>query len=539
MIEKKIDFKDESIPKLVKGCEKLAQAVTSTLGANGQTVIIEDQFGNPHVTKDGVTVANSIVLSDPVENLGVSILRQASRKTADEAGDGTTTSCALAMSMIEEIVKNKKKIKNVHQVKKGMDATAEKVVELLKELSREVTDESLEQVATISANGDQYLGKMIAEAYRKVGKNGVVTMEDSRTEEDYIDVVKGTRMKRGYGTPFSVNNMRANNVQYNNPLILLSDFKIDMHERLHFAFEASLKMKRPLLIISELDDRVKLFITQNINKKNLTANFITPEGIGLNKFELLQDLALMTGAKVISETSGDASQNINATYLGSCKQMISDINETILIFDESEEGESSSQMESDRQERIKWLEEKIKTAKKIERYHYEDRLSKLSGGIASIKVAAHSEVELKEKKDRVDDSIHATKAALEQGIVSGGGSALIQTLKKLRKEPKGVGQDFLVGRNIILESLTAPMEVMLYNSGYDYDRIDYIKASRLNSWGFDVIAGELCCMFDRGIVDPLKVTTNAVLNAKSVAATILTTSCVISNKRENSNESSR
>ena len=535
MIEKKIDFKEDSLDRLVSGCEQLAKAVTSTLGANGHTVIIEDQFGNPHVTKDGVTVANSIVLSDPVENLGVSIMRQASRKTADEAGDGTTTSCAIAMQMIHSIVEKQSQVKNVHMVKKAMDHVSEKVVGYLQEISREVTEESLKQVATISANGDEYLGGLISEAYEKVGKNGIVTMEESLSGEDYIEVVQGTRIRRGYGTPFSVNNIRNNTVVYNNPLVVISDMKIDMHERLHFAFEASIKQKRPLLIIADLDDRVKLFITQNINKKNLTANFFSPEGMGVSRFELLEDLALMTGAKVISHMSGDSIQNIDQSYLGFCKQMISDSTETILIFDD----EDDEEFLREKREVVEWLEEKIKTCSKHQRYHYEDRLSKLSGGVASIKVGSNSEVELKEKKDRVDDSIHATKAALEQGIVPGGGAALVHALKKILREPKAHGSDYNIGKEIILEALSAPMKTILDNSGFSHEIIDKLMNSRKNSTGMDTISGKTVCMFEKGIVDPLKVTTNAVLNAKSVAATILTTSCVISNLRIPQNESNR
>ena len=536
MIEKNIHSGESAFDTLLKGVDTLADAVTSTLGAAGRTVIIEDQFGNPHVTKDGVTVANSIILSDPVENLGAMILKQASQKTANEAGDGTTTSCALAQSMLHAISAKYEDIVNVHEVKKGMDAAVMNVLHILDQNSIEVTSDTLKQVATISANGDEYIGDMISDAYQKVGKSGIVTMDDSLTGSDYIDVTKGTRIKRGYGTPFSINNARNSSVEFNNPLIVISDFKIDMHERLHFAFEQSIKQKRPLLIISDLDDRVKLFITQNINKKNLTANFFSPEGVGISKFELLKDLALMTGGKVMSEMAGDSIQNIDASYLGTCKQMISDINETILIFDEDENTE--------RDDTIKWLEDKIKTCSKHERYHYEDRLAKLSGGVATIHLAANSEVELREKKDRVDDSIHATKAALEEGIVAGGGSILNYCWKKMNKKfSKGLSgsfsDDYKLGYSFVLYALRAPLFCLADNAGLESNFIERIGKSTNPNFGVNLITGKYGDMIKMGIVDPLKVTKNAILNSKSVAATILTTSCVISNKRLNKDESGR
>lgn len=534
MIEKQVVFGVDGREKLKKGIDVLAEAVSSTLGASGKTVIIEDQFGNPHITKDGVTVANSILLSDPVENLGCSILKQASQKTATEAGDGTTTSCVLAKKIIDDVFENIEKIQNVTQAKEGIEQAAKDVVKALESMKIDVTDEKLFEVATISANGDKYIGKMISDAYLKVGKDGVVTMDESTTGEDYTEITNGTKIKKGYGTPFSINNVRNKSVEYQSPLIVVSDMKIDMHERLHFAFEQSIKQKRPLLIVSDLDDRVKLFIAQNINKKNLTANFITPEGIGIKKFELLQDLCLMTGAKMISEMSGDSKQNIDASYLGTCRQMISNSTETVLVFDEEENPKKS--------EVIEWLNNEIKLTKnKSEKWHLQDRLSKLAGGVATIKLAGNSEVELKEKKDRVDDSIHATKAALEEGIVAGGGVALIDVCRKiLKKTPRSISPSFDLGYKMMLDSLTAPWHKIMNNA---FDAIDgeiiIAMANKRVNFGFDVKNKKFGNMFKMGIVDPFKVTKNAVLNSASVASIILTTSCVISNKRIKKDESSR
>ena len=299
-----------------------------------------------------------------------------------------------------------------------------------------------------------------------------------------------------------------------------------MHERLHFAFEQSIKQKRPLLIIADLDDRVKLFIAQNINKKNLTANFFQPEGIGIGRFELLEDLALMTGAKIISEMSGDSMQNIDASYLGTCKQMISDSNETILVFDE--------QVNPQKDEIIEYLNTEIrKTKNKSIKWHLQDRLSKLAGGVATIKLAGNSEVELKEKKDRVDDSIHATKAALEQGIVAGGGIALMNAYNKkiAKKPPRGRSNSFLIGYGVVWSCLPVVFQRIIENSGQDYiELLEKVKNSN-KDMGFDVKNKKYGNMFKMGIIDPFKVTKNAVLNSASVAGIILTTSCVISNKR--------
>tara|TARA_A100001201_G_scaffold84993_1_gene75227 strand:- start:3532 stop:5139 length:1608 start_codon:yes stop_codon:yes gene_type:complete len=526
MIEKNISFDDAGRNSLKVGIDTLSQAVASTLGASGKTVIIEDQFGNPHITKDGVTVANSVILSDPVENLGVSILRQASQKTATEAGDGTTTSCVLAKAIIDRCFDSIDSIENVTQAKEGIEVAARNVVLALEKMKKEVTDKSLVEVATISANGDKYLGEMIADAYLQVGKNGVVTMDESPTNDDYTEITNGTRINRGYGTPFSINNLRNKSVEFQNPLIVISDTKLDMHERLHFAFEASIKQKRPLLIISELDDRVKLFITQNINKKNLTGNFITPEGIGIKRLELLQDLCVMTGAKLISEMSGDSAQNIDASYLGTCKTMISDSTETILVF-EKEENQKKNDI-------IEWLKAEIKLTKnKTNKWHLQDRLSKLAGGVATIKLAGNSEVELKEKKDRVDDSIHATKAALEEGIVAGGGIALMRCAqKKFRKKPPRVSSaSFLKGYSIVYDSLQDVFKKIVENSGEEPDSIYEICVKAKDRYGYDVKNKKFGDMYRMGIIDPFKVTKNAVLNAASVAGIILTTSCVISNKR--------
>ena len=523
MIEKEIIFDQDSRTRLKKGIDVLAEAVATTLGASGRTVIIEDNYGNPHVTKDGVTVANSILLSDPVENLGVSILKQASQKTATEAGDGTTTSCVLAKAIIDACFENISDIDNVTMAKQGIEDAAKAVVKLIERSKKKVDIKKLLQVASISANGDKYIGKLISEAYNEVGKDGVVTMDESTTGYDYTEVTKGTRLIRGYGSPFSVNNLRKKTVEYQSPLIVVSDHKIDMHERLHFAFEASIRQKRPLVIISELDDQVKLFITQNINQKNLTCNFIQPEGFGIKKFELLQDLAMMTGAKVISEMSGDSHTNIDASYLGTCKHLTSSSTETIMVFDDVDNTE--------RQETIEWITNELKDSKnRDERWHLEDRLSKLAGGVATIKVSANSEVELKEKKDRVDDSIHATRAALQEGIVAGGGVALLNAYQKISQAVvKSNDPSYKLGWSIMINALPQVIHRIIDNSGEQSDAVLHNLEGK--NVGYDVKNRRYGNIFSLGIIDPFKVTKNAVLNSASVAATILTTSCVISNKR--------
>jgi len=308
-----------------------------------------------------------------------------------------------------------------------------------------------------------------------------------------------------------------------------------MQGKLHYELDQSIKQKRPLLIISELDDRVKLFVAQNINKKNLTANFLDPEGIGLKRFELLEDLCLMTGAKMISEMSGDSSQNINEDYLGTCRQMISNSTETILVFDEEENNKKN--------EVIEWLNSEIRlTANRSDKWHLQDRLSKLAGGVATIKIAGNSEVELKEKKDRVDDSIHATKAALEEGIVAGGGVALLDVHEKISKKTLGNrSTSFLIGYKMLIESLPSAWNKIVTNSGLSLDdeNLNNLMSKRKLRQGIDVKSRKFGNMIKMGIIDPFKVTKNAVLNSASVASIILTTSCVISNKRIKKDESSR
>jgi chaperonin GroEL len=527
MIEKEIVFDGEGRKKLKKGIDILAEAVSSTLGASGKTVIIEDEYGNPHITKDGVTVANSIILSDPIENLGCSILKQASQKTASEAGDGTTTSCVLARAIINRCFDNIDDIENVTQAKEGIEAAAKDIVKLLEKSSKSVNQKTLLQVSTISANGDSYIGELVSNAYEEVGKDGIVNMEDSLSGIDHTEITNGTRIKRGYGTPFSINNLRSKSVEYQNPLIVISDTKIDMHERLHFAFEQSIKQKRPLLIVSELDDRVKLFVAQNINKKNLTCNFIHPEGVGISKFELLEDLCMMTGARMISELSGDSKENIDKSYLGTCASMVSNSNETILVFEKDEENTKKKEV-------ISYLKEEIeKTSNRNVKYHLKDRLSKLSGGVATIKLAGNSEIELKEKKDRVDDSIHATKAALEEGVVAGGGVALLDVHAKIASKPhRSNSSSFNMGYKMMVNSIPDVWNKIISNSGQELTVEETkLMQNRKPKQGFDVKNKQFGNMFTFGIVDPLKVTKNAVLNSASVASTILTTSCVISNKR--------
>lgn len=405
-----------------------------------------------------------------------------------------------------------------------IEDAAKAVVKIIERSKKKVDIKKLLQVASISANGDKYIGKLISDAYNEVGKDGVVTMDESTTGYDYTEVTKGTRLIRGYSSPFSVNNLRKKTVEYQNPLIVLSDHKIDMHERLHFAFEASIRQKKPLVIISELDDQVKLFITQNINQKNLTCNFIQPEGFGIKKFELLQDLAMMTGGKVISEMSGDSHSNIDASYLGTCKSLTSSSTETIMVFDDVDNPE--------RNETIEWIGNELKDSRnREERWHLEDRLSKLAGGVATIKVSANSEVELKEKKDRVDDSIHATRAALQEGIVAGGGVSLLNAYQKISKAVvKSNDPSYKLGWSIMINALPEVIHRIINNSGENSDAVLYEMEAGKNV-GYDVKNRRYGNMFTLGIIDPFKVTKNAVLNSASVAATILTTSCVISNKR--------
>jgi chaperonin GroEL len=529
MIEKSIDFNKEARDKLLSGVNKIADAVKSTLGAGGTTVILEDDLGRPHITKDGVTVARYVNLSDPVEHLAAEVVKQASIKTADEAGDGTTTSIVITQAIVNralDIIDKNPEV-NVTTLRKHIQDISNDLCDQLDAKAKPVTEDSLESVATISANNDPELGSIIAEAYNKVGVDGVVTIEESMSSETYVDVVEGTRVKRGFHSPYLITDKEKNQAILDNPLVLVSDKAVNTVEDIEIPLRAAMQAKRPLLIIADVETPV--MNTLNVNKARgvLNVNVLAPEGVGLNRFELLEDLGIMTGATVVSDDTGNDWNGITPEFLGEAKKSVSSNKETIITLNLEKTADAVKEQAERVRQIIKNKEDQVND------WHYKDRLSRLGGGIAAIYVGAQTEVEMKEKKDRVDDAVSATKAALEEGILPGGGSALLNLSERLYK--KGVRQkkaEAKYAHQIMIEALHSPIETIISNATGDIGSlVDQVYKSGRYSTGYDVKKGRIGNMYTLGIIDPLKVTKNALRNAVSVAITILQTNCVISNKR--------
>jgi chaperonin GroEL len=529
MIEKDIDFNEDARFKLLNGVNKLSNAVKQTLGAAGNTVILEDQLGRPHVTKDGVTVAKSINLSDPVEHLGATIVKQASIKTADEAGDGTTTSIVITQDLIEMAFKKiENENINVTKLRNSLEIVGEDVIKSITKRSKPVTEENLKDIATISANNDSELGEIIADAYLKVGVDGVVTIEESMTKKTYIDVVEGTRIKRGFESPYMITDKEKNQAVLENPLILISDKKIQTVEDIEPCLRVAMQSKRPIFIVAEMETAVINLLNVNKARGTINVNVVSPEGVGLNRFELLEDLAIMTGAIIVSDETGNDFSAVDENFLGEAKKCVSSDRETIISL------KNSKKIADAIKERAEMVRNILKKKEdQANDWHYKDRLSRLSGGIAAIHVGALTEVEMKEKKDRVEDAIFATRAALEEGIVAGGGVALYNAAMELdSKYFKSNDKELKAACLILRYALSAPISQILENASMSFDSfVEKLDKVRRRNYGYDVKKKRFGNMFTMGIIDPLKVTKNAIQNAISVSITILTTNCVISNKR--------
>lgn len=525
MIEKEILYDKEAKKKLINGVNTVADAVKVTLGAAGRNVIIEDDRGLPHISKDGVTVAKSINLSDPVENLGASIIKQASSISADNAGDGTTTTCVLTQEIIKNAYELIDEKTNITQFKKGMEKCSEDIVENLKKISKKVNKSTLKSVSRISANNDSELGDIIAHAYNIVGKDGVVTMEESLTNKTYVKVIDGTKLNKGYMSPYLITNQEKQEAVLDNPLVFISDQEIKTIEDLSDIFEVALKNKRALLIIADVDTAVMNALNVNKAKGIIKVNVVSPEGIGIKRFELLEDLCVLTGSKLASDETGNDLSIVDSSFLGQCVKSISTASETILIV-------NRDGVKEEVEDRLKSIRESIaKLDSKYNLYHYKDRLSRLSGGVAVVHVGANSEVEMKEKKDRVDDAINAVKSALEEGILPGGGIALFNCINIVEKREK---TSFEKGYDSVNNSLLSPLKQILNNAGVDsLDFIENIYNMSLyeKNYGYNVITEEFGDMFKMGVIDSTKVVRNAIENAVSVSSLLLTTECTVTNKR--------
>jgi len=511
-IVKDLNFGDSAKQRIIRGVEKLANAVSSTLGASGQCVIYEDARGNPVITKDGVTVAESVVLFDPVENMGATLIKEAARNTVKEAGDGTTTATVLAESLIKEV--NKKEYNNftIREIKEGISSGLDKVNNYLKDNALEIKGDMLQSVSAISCNNDLELGKIISEAYEKVGKDGVVLMEGSETENTYVDVVDGVQIECGITSPHFITDTDKQRSILENPMVLIVASEIPNVRKIQNILEFVIKQNRSLLIVASVSQQVKSALLMNKVKGNIKVNIVDLPGFGPTKQDTVKDLAILTGATVINEELGDDLDGISLNVLGEVEKSVTDNKNTII---------TTLETSNDISERIKEVQKLHKKEKNsFLKKKIEQRIAMLSGSVGIIKVGADSKVELKEKKDRVEDAIYATKAALKEGIVPGGGIALLNASQCI--EPENVGE------KILLNAIQAPFATILHNAG-----IESYEIPRTKGYGIDVISGDTVNMVDYGVIDPVLVTKSALKNAISVISTIISANCVISNMRTN------
>ena len=522
---KEIIFSDSARNKLYSGVEKLADAVKVTMGPRGRNVLLQKSFGAPTITKDGVSVAREIELADTLENMGAQLVKEVASKTADEAGDGTTTATVLAHSIFKEGLRNVTAGANPISLKRGMDKATEAILVDLKNASKVVANKTeIEQVATISANSDSAIGKMIAEAMEKVGKDGVITVEEAKGISDELDVVEGMQFDRGYLSPYFVTNPEKMTTEFNNPFILLYDKKISSLKELLPILEGVNKAGRPLLIIAEdVDGEALATLVVNRLRGALQIAAVKAPGFGDRRKAMLEDIAVLTGATVVSEEMGMKLETTDLSALGVASKVVIDKDNTTIV-----DGNGSKDSVLARVNQIK--AEIANTTSDYDREKLQERLAKLSGGVAVIKVGAATETEMKEKKDRVDDALSATRAAVEEGIVIGGGAALIRAAAKVKLDLCG---DEQIGANIVLRAIKAPLKQIALNAGFDAGVVaNEVEKSPNENIGFNAATGEYVDMFEAGIVDPAKVERVAMQNAVSVASLLLTTEATVTEIKE-------
>jgi chaperonin GroEL len=540
-MSKKITFSKDARNKLADGVDKLANAVTATLGPSGRNVIIEQEMGMPSSTKDGVTVAKSIELKDRVENLGAQIVKQAAIKTAEQAGDGTTTSTLLAQSILTEGLDRMQKGSNVVDIKRGIDEAVEHITSYLGIESKDITDEEqLKQIATISANNDDEVGELISTAMDKVGQDGVVTIEESKTGETYLETVEGIQFDRGYKSPYFVTDNNSMQAVLQDPLILITDKGLTQIKELLPILEGVSNQNKSLLIIA---DNVggEALSTLVVNKMRGILNCVAVQapGFGDRKKATLEDIAVLTGGKVVSSEKGMRLDKFDPSWLGSANKVTVGKDTTTII---DAQGDAI-----DIQVRIEEIKSQIDESNSpFEKETLQGRLAKFVGGVAVVHVGGHTEVEMKEKKDRVDDALHATKAAIEEGILPGGGTALLKAAlwladslsNELEDVPKPEG-DKLTGYDIVINAIEQPFFKILVNAGYSQDEIGEIELrikEEGSFWfGYNPREDDYYDMFKEGIIDPTKVTRLALENAASVAGTLLITEAVVSKGKEKKN----
>ncbi|NJN34163.1 MAG: chaperonin GroEL [Saprospiraceae bacterium] len=519
---KEISFKGDAREKLKSGIDALADAVKVTLGPKGRNVVIQKSFGAPSVTKDGVTVAKEIELSDPIANMGAQMVKEVASKTADAAGDGTTTATVLAQAIVRAGLKNVAAGANPMDLKRGIEKAVRVVVENLKTQSEVINNDfaKIKQVASISANNDDEIGSLIADAMKRVSTDGVITVEEAKGTDTYVEEVLGMQFDRGYLSPYFITNPDAMVTEYENPLILIYDKKISNMQEMLPILEKSLGTGRPLLIIAEdVDSQALGVLVVNRLRAGLKVVAVKAPGFGDRRKAMLEDIAILTGGTVISEEQGYKLENAGLEHLGQCEKITVDKDNTTMV-----NGRGDSEAIKARVNQIKGQIET--TTSDYDREKLQERLAKLAGGVAVLYVGAATEVEMKEKKDRVDDALHATRAAIQEGIVAGGGVALMRAIASL-DEMKGLNADETTGIDIVRIALESPLRTIAENAGVEGSVVAmHVKAGK-DSYGYNARSDKYEDLKAAGVIDPTKVTRVALENAASIASMVLTTECVI------------
>ena len=522
---KEIIFSDDARNRLYAGVRKLNDAVKVTMGPRGRNVLLQKSFGAPAITKDGVTVAKEIELKDTLENMGASLVREVASKTNDQAGDGTTTATVLAHAIFKEGLRNVTAGANPIEVKRGMDKFSAAIIEELKKSSKKVNGKKeIAQVATISANNDSSVGDLIADAMEKVGKDGVITVEEAKSINDELTVVEGMQFDRGYLSPYFITNAEKMLVELGSPLVLLFDKKITNLKDLLPVLEQVQKSGKPLLIIAE-DIEGEALATLVVNKLRgvLNISAVKAPGFGDRRKAMLEDIAILTGGTVISEELGRTLESASMADLGQAERIVINKDNTTIV--------GGAGKKKDIDARVSQIKAQIaETTSDYDKEKLQERMAKLSGGVAVIKVGAATETEMKEKKDRVDDALNATKAAVDEGIVIGGGAALIRAGLSVKLALSG---DELIGADIVKRALYAPLRQIAENAGFDAGVVaNAVEQNKDKKFGFNAANGEYVNMFDAGIIDPVKVERIALQNAVSVASLLLTTEATVSEIKE-------
>lgn len=524
---KEISFDRDAREKLRSGVDALANAVRVTLGPKGRNVVIQKSFGAPHITKDGVTVAKEIELEDAVENMGAQMVKEVASKTADLAGDGTTTATVLAQAMINAGLKNVTAGANPMDLKRGIDKAVKVIIQDLKNQSEQIGDdfEKIRQVGAISANNDDEIGSLIADAMKRVTKDGVITVEEAKGTDTYVEEVLGMQFDRGYLSPYFVTNAEDMTVEYENPLILIHDKKVSNMQDIVPILENVIKSGRPLLIISEdVESQALGVLVVNRLRANLKVVAVKAPGFGDRRKAMLEDIAVLTGGTVISDEKGYKLENTTLDQLGQCEKIVIDKDNTTIVNGHGDPEQIKA--------RINQIKQQIEvTTSDYDREKLQERLAKLSGGVAVLYVGAPTEVEMKEKKDRVDDALHATRAAVEEGIVAGGGVALVRAIAALDNFT-GANEDENIGVQIVRKSLEAPMRIISDNAGMEGSVVLQKVLEGKGSFGYNARTDVFEDLKTAGVIDPTKVTRVAIENAASIAGMVLTTECVVNDKPE-------